>query len=321
MTDSFGRKIDYLRISVTDKCNLNCSYCMPQEKEKPSFSSNHLSLDEITRICRIMSNLGIKKIKITGGEPLIRKDILDIIKNIKSISSIENISLTTNGIYFSHMADSLLSAGLDCVNFSLDTLDAKNFFNITGKNKLHDVLQSIEKAIFLKFNSIKINFTSIKELNFESISDIAALSKLYPIDVRFIELMPIGAGKNFTPIYSNEIKKILEEKFGAPKETSSSGNGPAKYFYYPNFLGKIGFINPLSECFCSNCNKIRITSEGNLKLCLNHRPYINLKELLRDCSSDLEISDIIKKEISKKPLNHGFFKNFDEKKGMYSIGG
>ena len=318
MTDSFGRTIDYLRISVTDRCNLNCLYCKP---EKGSSSYENLSAEEIVRICRIFSSLGITKVKITGGEPLLRKDICGIVKEIKALPEIQSLTLTTNGVLFLDIAEELLQCGVDSVNFSLDSLSQESFHKITGNESFSVVLESIRKALLLDFKSVKINFTAIRELNFDMIIPMAKLAKEYPVYVRFIELMPIGHGKQFSPIYTSEIKKLLSYEFGTPKELQLTGNGPAKNFQYGGFAGKIGFISPLSECFCENCNKIRAASGGELILCLGHEKSLNIKELFEKNLSDSDIMKIIEEKIKEKPLNHNYFKKKPNEMEMYRIGG
>ncbi|MBR0103967.1 MAG: GTP 3',8-cyclase MoaA [Firmicutes bacterium] len=318
MTDSFGRNIDYLRISVTERCNLNCVYCKPENKCE---SHDILTADEIVRICGIFAGLGITKIKITGGEPLLRDDICGILKKIRALPEIESLTLTTNGILFRDMADEILRCGVDSVNFSLDSPDEEGFCKITGNSGIADVYAGIRKALDLGFKSVKINFTAIRELNYDRIIPIARMAEKYPVWVRFIELMPMGSGRNFTPVYTDEVKKILGDEFGEPKRLDVSGNGPAKYCQYSDFAGKIGFISPLSECFCQECNKIRIASGGELILCLGHEKSVNIKELFEKNISDTEITKIIEEKIKEKPLNHNFFrKNLNETE-MYHIGG
>ena len=268
MLDKLNRKIDYLRISVIDRCNLRCVYCMPEEGIESIPHDEILTYDEILRICEIVSELGIRKIKITGGEPLVRKDIVNLIRDIKNIDKIEQVTLTTNGILLHEMLDDLYDAGIDAINISLDTLNKDNFKKITRRDGLEKVLMSIDKAYDLGIR-VKINCLAIRDFNLRELVEIASFAKDREIDVRFIELMPIGFGKKYTQIDNDEILSILESRFGTFEiVTEKRGNGPAKYYRNQNMKGCIGFISAISHEFCESCNRIRLTSSGFLKLCL-----------------------------------------------------
>lgn len=230
MLDKLNRKIDYLRISVIDRCNLRCVYCMPEEGIESIPHDEILTYDEILRICEIVSELGIRKIKITGGEPLVRKDIVNLIRDIKNIDKIEQVTLTTNGILLHEMLDDLYDAGIDAINISLDTLNKDNFKKITRRDGLEKVLMSIDKAYDLGIR-VKINCLAIRDFNLRELVEIASFAKDREIDVRFIELMPIGFGKKYTQIDNDEILSILESRFGTFEiVTEKRGNGPAKYY-------------------------------------------------------------------------------------------
>lgn len=213
MLDKLNRNIDYLRISVIDRCNLRCVYCMPEEGIESIPHKEILSYDEILRICETISELGVKKIKITGGEPLVRKDIVNLIRNIKNLEKIEQVTLTTNGILLYDMLDDLYDAGIDAINVSLDTLKKDNFKKITRREGLKKVLMGIDKAYDLGIR-VKINCLAIRDFNIDELADIANFAKEREIDVRFIELMPIGFGKKYTQIDNDEILSILESRFG-----------------------------------------------------------------------------------------------------------
>ena len=278
MLDKLNRKIDYLRISVIDRCNLRCVYCMPEEGIESIPHDEILTYDEILRICEIVSELGIRKIKITGGEPLVRKDIVNLIRDIKNIDKIEQVTLTTNGILLHEMLDDLYDAGIDAINISLDTLNKDNFKKITRRDGLEKVLMSIDKAYDLGIR-VKINCLAIRDFNLRELVEIASFAKDREIDVRFIELMPIGFGKKYTQIDNDEILSILESRFGTFEiVTEKRGNGPAKYYRNQNMKGCIGFISAISHEFCESCNRIRLTSSGFLKLCLHYNKGIDLKE-------------------------------------------
>ena len=325
MLDKLNRKIDYLRISVIDRCNLRCVYCMPEEGIESIPHDEILTYDEILRICEIVSELGIRKIKITGGEPLVRKDIVNLIRDIKNIDKIEQVTLTTNGILLHEMLDDLYDAGIDAINISLDTLNKDNFKKITRRDGLEKVLMSIDKAYDLGIR-VKINCLAIRDFNLREIVEIASFAKDREIDVRFIELMPIGFGKKYTQIDNDEILSILESRFGTFEiVTEKRGNGPAKYYRNQNMKGCLGFISAISHEFCESCNRIRLTSSGFLKLCLHYNKGIDLKEPIRNGISDEDLKKLIHDTIWNKPISHKFGHASEEQdielKNMVQIGG
>ena len=325
MLDKLNRKIDYLRISVIDRCNLRCVYCMPEEGIESIPHDEILTYDEILRICEIVSELGIRKIKITGGEPLVRKDIVNLIRDIKNIDKIEQVTLTTNGILLHEMLDDLYDAGIDAINISLDTLNKDNFKKITRRDGLEKVLMSIDKAYDLGIR-VKINCLAIRDFNLRELVEIASFAKDREIDVRFIELMPIGFGKKYNQIDNDEILSILESRFGTFEiVTEKRGNGPAKYYRNQNMKGCIGFISAISHEFCESCNRIRLTSNGFLKLCLHYNKGIDLKEPIRNGISDEDLKKLIHDTIWNKPISHKFGHASEEQdielKNMVQIGG
>ena len=325
MLDKLNRKIDYLRISVIDRCNLRCVYCMPEEGLESIPHEEILTYEEILRICETVSQLGIKKIKITGGEPLVRKDIVNLIRDIKNLDKIEQVTLTTNGILLYDMLDDLYDAGIDAINISLDTLKEDNFKQITRRDGLEKVLMAIDKAYNLGIR-VKINCLAIRDFNINELADIANFAKDREIDVRFIELMPIGFGKKYTQIDNDEILSILESNFGTFEPvTEKRGNGPAKYYKNKDMKGCIGFISAISHEFCESCNRIRLTSNGFLKLCLHYNKGIDLKAPIRSGISDEDLKILIHDTIWNKPLSHKFGHTNGEKdievKNMVQIGG
>lgn len=325
MIDKLNRKIEYMRISVTDRCNLRCVYCMPEEGIENISHEEILSYDEIIRICKCIANLGIKKIKITGGEPLVRKDIIDLIKEIKGINGIDEVTITTNGVLLYEMAAQLYEAGIDAINISLDTLNRDKFLKITRRDKYENVSMAIEKLIDLGVR-VKINCLAIKENNLSEIVKIAAYSKNYNIDVRFIELMPIGYGKNYTGISNEVILGLLEDEYGSFKKVKEKrGNGPAVYYKNDKFKGYIGLISAISNEFCETCNRVRLTANGFLKLCLHYNKGIDLKEPIRSDITDKELENMIYHAIRNKPLGHNFYHDSNienvENKNMVQIGG
>jgi cyclic pyranopterin phosphate synthase len=325
MLDKLNRKIDYLRISVIDRCNLRCVYCMPEEGLESIPHEEILTYEEILRICETVSQLGIKKIKITGGEPLVRKDIVNLIRDIKNLDKIEQVTLTTNGILLYDMLDDLYDAGIDAINISLDTLKEDNFKQITRRDGLEKVLMAIDKAYNLGIR-VKINCLAIRDFNINELADIANFAKDREIDVRFIELMPIGFGKKYTQIDNDEILSILESNFGTFEPvTEKRGNGPAKYYKNKDMKGCIGFISAISHEFCETCNRVRLTSNGFLKLCLHYNKGIDLKAPIRSGISDEDLKVLIHDTIWNKPLSHKFGHTNGEKdievKNMVQIGG
>ena len=327
MKDTFGRKIDYIRISVTDRCNLRCKYCMPNGMENVYTCDEIMSYEEILRICKNLVDEGITKFKITGGEPLARIGIDDFIIKLKSMEGVNQVTLTTNGVLLDKHLDALKKAGIDGINISLDTLDPKRYEEITGFNALDKVLSSIDKAYDMGIK-IKINAVPVRQYNINEITKLAAIAKDKNIQIRFIELMPIGFARDLTPIPNEEILELIEKEFGKAEEYKEErlGNGPAHYYKFNGFKGKIGLISAVSHKFCSECNRIRLTSFGDLKLCLCYDYGVNLKDLIRNKNvTDEQLKEVIKKEILKKPKQHSFEHMEDEEnienKNMFQIGG
>ena len=325
MLDQFGRMIDYVRISVTDRCNLRCTYCMPAEGVEAFRCEDILSYEEMIRLCRIFASLGIKKIKITGGEPLVRLDLCKLIAAIKAIEGIEQVTITTNGVLLESMAEDLINAGIDGINISLDTLKRENFKQLTRRDHLDEVMRGIDKLLQLEYKKIKINCVPIEEVNGDQIAEIAGIAKAYPIAVRFIELMPIGMATGYTAI---DKEKILQNLYQAHGELipwkGKLGNGPAQYFSIRGFKGKIGFIEALQHKFCGQCNRVRLTANGFLKLCLQYDTGVDLRQLLRSNADNQYIRRIIEKNIALKPREHYFndstIAQRDQRK-MFQVGG
>lgn len=323
MKDKYGREIDYLRISLTDKCNLRCIYCM-EEKGNDFFDEEEkLTKDEICKIVNGCSKLGIKKIRLTGGEPLVRKDIVELVEAINKIEGIEEIYITTNGILLEDKVHILKKAGLKGVNISLDSLKVEMFNKLTRLGELKKVLNSIDKCLEHGIN-VKLNVVMIKGMNEDEILDFVNLTLDKNIDVRFIELMPIGVGSKFKGVSNEEIIKIINENYIDIEEVKKNKNGgPATYIKIKDAKGKVGFISAISNCFCEECNRIRLTSEGFLKQCLHYNYGIDLKKLLRNGAKEEEIINAIKENIFNKPEKHLFMKKSEDKelKFMNKIGG
>lgn len=307
MRDKKHRSIEYLRISVTDRCNLRCVYCMPEEGISCLTHSDILNFEEIVKICKSGAQLGIRKIKLTGGEPLVRKDFIELVKRIKVIPGIEEITLTTNGLLLEKQLDALIEAGISKINISLDTLDKNRFKEITRVDGLETVLKAIQSAAHHPKLQVKVNSLIARDFNENELLKLATLAKELPVSVRFIEVMPIGMGRNLSTISQSEMIEKLEEQYGKliPYE-GKLGNGPARYYEIPGFLGKIGFISAVSECFCEGCNRIRLTANGDLKLCLHSTKGLALRDVLRKGISQEELTQIIAEAILNKPEKHHF---------------
>lgn len=316
--DLFGRNINYLRISVTDLCNLRCRYCMPEEGIPKVSHKDILTVEEIGEIARIFVKLGVNKIRLTGGEPLVRRGILDIVEKIGKLDGLKDLAMTTNGVLLKKYAKELKLRGLKRVNISLDTLNEDKYKYITRRGSIKDVMEGIEAAKKYGLTPIKINTVLVKGFNDDEIEALAGLTEKEEIDVRFIELMPIGvtAKAELDGYISNDIVlEKLPELIEVEREDISS---PAVYYRLPKGKGKIGLINPVSCKFCKYCNRIRLTARGSLKLCLHSNKEINLKEALR---SGQDIEKLIIDAIDKKPESHHLEDGEYISKKMYEIGG
>lgn len=318
MKDKYGRNIDYMRISITDRCNLRCGYCMPKEGVPWIAHDEILRFEEIVEVVRKAAVLGIKKIKITGGEPLVRSGVESLITDIKSIDGIEQVTLTTNGVLLEERLPNLIRAGIDGINISLDTLEPVQYREMTGRDSLEAVLSAIEAAVQAGV-SLKINSVIIKGINENQICGLARFASDRNIVLRFIELMPIGLGKNFDAMGQEAIMARLEAEFGKGKPDAAKGNGPATYYSFGGC--KIGFISALSHKFCESCNRVRLTSDGKLKLCLQYSDGVDLKPALRQ---DGNLQELIEKAVFSKPRCHSFGSGEEaekEKRIMSQIGG
>lgn len=318
MKDSFGRDINYLRISITDRCNLRCKYCMPAHGIYKCNHNDLFSLEEIELIAKEFVKLGIEKIRITGGEPLIRKGVIKLISNLSKIEGLKDISMTTNGLLLERYAQDLKNSGLNRVNISLDTLNKEKYKIITRGGNLDKVFKGIKKAKEIGLTPIKINTVLIGGFNDDEIEDFVYLTSNENIDVRFIELMPIGeaskwANENF--ISSDEVLNRIKTLEKIKNHDLSS---PALYYKLPEGKGRVGIINPISCKFCEYCNRIRLTSQGNLKLCLHSSREIDLKHAIRNGES---INNIILNSILEKPESHRLEDGKYIEKNMNQIGG
>jgi GTP 3',8-cyclase len=310
LSDSFQRPINYLRVAVTDRCNLRCVYCMPAEGVPSIPHSDILSYEEMIKIIHASAELGISRIRITGGEPLVRMGITDFIHMIAQIPGIKEIAMTTNGIYLARYAADLKKAGLNRVNVSLDTLNSEKYIKIcrgvNAEGNIENVLAGIQAAQDAGLNPVKINMVVMAGVNDEEILNFARKTINEEWHVRFIELMPFTGHDNQTPagLNTREIKKLIDPMGHMEPYKHQWGNGPAKYYKLPGSKGTIGFISALSEHFCFNCNRIRLTADGKLRPCLMSEKMIDLREPLRSGETEDKIKELIQQAVTAKPMGH-----------------
>jgi len=319
ITDQFFRKINYLRVSVTDRCDLRCVYCM---KEKMNFlpKTEVLSLEEIERLCDNFIDLGVEKIRLTGGEPLVRKDIIHLIKNLnkkKSVSNLKEITLTTNGSLLKKFSKELKMNGVDRINVSLDTIIKDKYKEITRFGNLENVLDGIEEA---KQNHIKVKINTVvfKNFNENEISELVNWANKKLIDITFIEVMPMNdtdMPRHMQFVSLEDIYKKLNKNFKFEKSNYNTG-GPSNYYVSKKLDIKVGFITPLSNNFCASCNRVRISSTGKLYMCLGQNEFVDFREILRNDRSDDFIKEKIKFALSIKPKKHDFIINSEVKPYM-----
>ncbi len=338
MTDRYGRNIDYLRISITDRCNLRCKYCMPEEPAK-RLPGNELETWQFLEVVKAAASAGIAKVRITGGEPLVRDDCIDILDRIKRIDGIQSTGITTNGTLLAGKLDELEKADTDEINVSLDTMDADKYRTITGRDCFDEVLEGIvsasERGIKTKINTVVFDDDSqtaelaANGILTEDFRSLILLTKNLPLDVRFIEAMPIGCGKNCRTVSNADLLKAIENEFGTliPDKTNH-GFGPAVYFRPSGFKGSIGLISAISSGFCNQCSRVRLTSRGFLKACLCYDDGEDLSKYLT-CAGTVsdavrhELKMAVERVIYNKPAKHCFWEpdKITEAGNMFSIGG
>jgi len=334
MKDSHGRVIDYLRISLTDRCNFRCIYCMPEEGVCAMSHDDILRIEEIETVARVATRIGIKSVRLTGGEPLVRKGVVDLVHSLHEMPGIENISMTTNGVLLPKMADELKRAGLSRVNISLDTLDPEQFEFITRVGKIESTLAGIDAALEAGFNPVKINAVTVRSLNQDYLA-FAKLSIDRPLHVRFIEYMPVGTstgadgtgwGKQDV-VPSEELLGIINERareeslpelVPAGNDDKPIGWGPARYFEFPGAKGTVGFISPLSRHFCSECNRLRLTADGKLRPCLFSDREVDVRTALREGGEDA-VYNCFLEALNLKPDEH--HDKVGTERNMSQIGG
>ncbi len=314
MLDSYGRKISYLRVGVTDFCNLRCIYCMPPEGVPPRSHGEILRFEEIERVVRVATRLGIDKVRLTGGEPLVRRGVEDLVRIIAGIPGIYDLALTTNGMRLAEMASGLKAAGLRRVNISLDSLKPERFKEITRGGDLGQVWRGIEAARRVGLAPIKLNVVVMRGVNDDEVAEFAGLTISQDLHIRFIELMSLGkeAWHGLGHVPSSELKMRLEDApggglAGRPLEAvpGQDGDGPARYYRFARARGTIGFISPVTDHFCHSCNRLRLTPSGKLRSCLLSNGEVDLLGALRHGMTDAELEAFLARVIAEKPAKQG----------------
>ena len=310
LIDTHNRRINYLRISITDRCNLRCRYCMPKEGVSQFGHSEILSYEEILRVAALAVKRGINKIRITGGEPLVRKGVVSLVERLAGLAGVNDLSMTTNALLLREFAPALHRAGLRRVNISMDSLDPQKYRQITRGGDLRKVWEGIDAAWRVGMSPIKINVVAIAGFNDGEIEDFARLTLKEPFQVRFIEFMPIGESSEWKPEHCIPCREIKErvERIAPLLPLTEAGNGhggPARLFKFPGAAGEIGFISPVSEHFCQSCNRLRLTADGKVKTCLFSGELTDLKAILRSGAGDEELERKLDEALLSKPAHHG----------------
>ena len=333
MQDPYGHRISYLRVSITDRCNERCTYCMPQELQEWLPREDILTFEETLRVVGIAAELGVSKVRITGGEPLTRRDVIDFIRRIPEIPRITSIGLSTNGTLLAReiapgkpMASALRAAGVGSVNVSLDTLDREVYSQITGRDFHEQVLRGIDAAIAAGFEQIKLNTVLMRGRNEDQLIALIEFAAQGDLILRFIEMMPVSTtevldDKNFMPI--NEAKRMIESRYGRLiPEAEFRTNGPAAYYQIPGRRQRIGFIGAMTNLhFCESCNKLRLTCDGKLRPCLGSHLEFDIMTPLRAGASDQELKQFLLDVVDRKPEQHDFRQNYQPNRKMIAIGG
>ncbi len=325
LVDTFNRRLSYLRISITDQCNLNCVYCRPYARCPKIGHQEILRYEEILRIVRVGADLGISKIRITGGEPLVRKGVYAFLKQITAIKGLKDVSLTTNGVLLKEHLQDIQAAGISRLNISLDSLHAEKICAITGHDVFHRIWQGIQEAHRTGFSPIKLNMVPIRGINDDEVSDFARLSLDHPFHIRFIEYMPIGNTgiEGNRRLLAEEIKQRIESVGPLLPVTPVNASDTARRYRFENAKGEIGLIQPISSHFCSTCNRLRLTADGQLRLCLLSNRQMDLKTPLRKGCSDEDLRELLLEAARRKPMEHNFRASCEDTLGnhMSAIGG
>jgi cyclic pyranopterin phosphate synthase len=308
LRDGWGREIRSVRVSVTDKCNFRCTYCMPAEGLEWLGRAEILTFEEIARLVRVLASLGVDEVRLTGGEPLVRRDLPALVEMLARIPGVRDLSLTTNGVLLDRLAGPLVEAGLKRINVSLDSLSHVRFAELTRRDALDSVLRGLEEAErYPELRPIKVNCVAIKGFTEQEIPALAELARRKPYVVRFIEFMPLDADEIWREdqvLTGAEIRASIEERYGPLVELPAKASSTAKRYGFADGVGELGFVNPVSEPFCSSCDRIRLTADGQLRTCLFSRREWDLKTPLRDGSSDEQLVAALRNAIAHKELKH-----------------
>ncbi len=306
LVDAFGRRHTYLRLAVTDRCNLRCLYCMPPEGVVLQPRAEILRYDEIVRLVRLLAGMGVCKVRLTGGEPLIRKDLESLIAGLARVDGVQTLALTTNGVLLRAHAAALKAAGLTRLNVSLDTLRAGRFERITRRAHLKDVLDGIDAALAAGFAPVKVNMVVMGGQNDDELADFAELTRERPLHVRFIEYMPFPGNRwrQATLVSYEQMLAVLKARYPLRPAFPLAGPQVAREYEIPGFRGRIGFITPMTAHFCDSCSRLRITAEGQLRTCLFRAPQGSLRDALRGGASDRDMETLIREAIARKPERH-----------------
>ncbi len=326
LIDGMGRTIVNLRISVTDRCNFRCTYCMPADNVEFMDRSNLLSFEEIQRVAQIVSRMGINRLRLTGGEPLMRKNLPVLIKMLNEVDGIDDIAMTTNAYFLKDQAQSLKDAGLKRLNVSLDALDPEKFRDVNRRDCLQSVLDGLDTARKVGFKSIKINAVAVRNFSETEIMSLIEMGRSDGFEIRFIEFMPLDSDKVWERdkvLFGHEIVNIIKENYELVPIDNSLEIGPASEYNFADGKGKIGIITAVSNPFCDHCNRIRMTADGKLRTCLFSTKETNLKELIRSGATDETIIETLKQAVLVKEPGHKI--NLDDferpSRAMHAIGG
>ena len=323
MKDKYGRTIEYLRISVTDRCNLRCLHCMPEEGVPLMRHADILSYEEIAAVAAEAAKLGIRRVRLTGGEPLVRPQLQKLVALLKSISGIETVVLTTNAVLLKEQLPQLLEAGLDGVNVSLNAIDREAYFAFTGRDEFDRAMEGLQAALDCPDLKVKVNCvpTAGRE---DQLLKLAALARDTRAAVRFIELMPIGMGSRVKGIAKEDLLRLLSDRFGqaVPAGSDNTVQGPAEYYHFDGFRSDIGLISAISSCFCEKCNRIRLTADGKLKSCLAFPSAADVRAILRNGADPQDLQKALIRCVENKPEHHSFGSSeTEEDRLMSQIGG
>jgi cyclic pyranopterin phosphate synthase len=306
LIDPYNRHLNYLRISITDRCNLKCIYCVPRDLIQRLSHDEILTYEEILRLVRIGIRLGISKIRVTGGEPLVRKGVYDFLTDLSGLDGLADLSLTTNGVSLKTNLNKIKAAGINRINISLDTLNRTKFEHITGLDLFDQVWQGIEMALGMGFHPIKLNIVALKGINDDELTDMARLSFDYPLHIRFIEYMPMGESQigNGPLLLAPEIKRRISVLGKLIPVPNTMNDGPAQRYHFEGAAGEIGFIHALSHHFCDRCNRLRLTARGQLRPCLLSDHHEDVRGIMRTGGTDEQLAEVFFKAVRHKPSDH-----------------